>query len=87
MKRSSLAPSPAELSTWAVCLRLALGIAATSTAFISPAYAGLTLNQNATTADITTSLDGPGLSISNLVVSKGVLGQYARFLVAQRSAA
>lgn len=41
--------------------------------------AGLTLNQNPSLTELTQALDGPGLSISNLVITKGVKGQYGTF--------
>ncbi|MDQ5769495.1 choice-of-anchor L domain-containing protein [Thiothrix subterranea] len=61
-------------------LRLLLGIAgAITTLHATTAYAGLTLNQSATPPEISASLDGPGLSISNLVITKGLVGQYGTF--------
>lgn len=47
---------------------------------LMPAWAaGLLLNQNATATEIAQALDGPGLSLNNLVVRRGVQGQYGTF--------
>lgn len=61
-------------------LRFLLGIAgAITTLHATTVHAGLALNPSATTSEISASLDGPGLSISNLVITKGVVGQYGTF--------
>ncbi|UJS25796.1 choice-of-anchor L domain-containing protein [Thiothrix winogradskyi] len=41
--------------------------------------AGLTLNQSASIAAMTQALDGPGLAISNVTITKGAKGQYGTF--------
>lgn len=72
--------SRTKLSTLTACVRFALGITVTSATLISPAFAaGLSLNGSATLTDIQTALDGPGLTLSNIVLTKGKTGQYGTF--------
>ncbi len=46
---------------------------------IPSVQAGLAYNTNISTADIASVLNGPGLNISNVTVTKGVAGQYGVF--------